>query len=82
MAQYEIHNLTEALPLSHPHFLREKSVLKYIPVSRYKFRQMIQKGEFPKPKKLGAMLAVWPSYQVLEYLEKHGCSTEVRQNGK
>jgi len=80
MAKYVIHNLTEALPLSHPHFLREKGVLKYIPVSRYKFSQMIKNGEFPAPKKIGPMIAVWPSYQVQDYLESHGCSTEVRKH--
>lgn len=74
MARVVISKVNGPLPLSQPHFLREKGVLQYIAVSRFKLAQMIKTGEFPAPRKLGQRLAVWPAAQVKEYLERNGCA--------
>jgi len=76
MAKVLVSKVNGPLPLTQPHFVREKGVLKYIPVSRFKLAQMVKNGEFPVPRKLGPRLAVWPSYQIKEYLERNGCTVE------
>lgn len=78
MAKVTVSTVVGPLPLTEPHFLRERGVLKYIPISRSKLAQLIKDGEFPAPRKLGQRLAVWSSTQVLDYLKVHGCTVEVQ----
>lgn len=62
-----------ALPLSEPHFLREKRVLQYIPVSRAELWNRVKAGTFPRPTKLSPRVAVWKSTDILRVLREYGC---------
>jgi len=55
--------------------MRIPQILKVMPVSKSKFWLMVQKGEFPKPIKIGRS-SFWTIEQVQTYLrEKMGQST-------
>ncbi len=55
--------------------MRIPQILKVMPVSKSKFWLMVQKGEFPKPIKIGRS-SFWTIEQVQAYLrEKMGQST-------
>lgn len=58
------------LPLDVLHYMRERAVLSYIPVSRPQLRLMVQRGDFPKPRKLGPKTVVWRSTDLLDYMNK------------
>lgn len=58
------------LPLSELHYMREMTVLAYIPVSRPQLRIMVQRGDFPKPRRLGPKTVVWRSTDLLDYMNK------------
>ena len=60
----------EILPLEVPHLLRERGVRRFIPVSRQGLRDMVARGEFPKPVRMGPKMTVWHSSPVLAVLEK------------
>lgn len=62
-----------ALPLSTPHFLRERQVLLYFPVSRAELWNRVRDGRFPKPLKLSPKVAVWKSHDILQFLQDTGC---------
>lgn len=40
-------------------FLRDKQVLKYLPISRSSWWQGVRDGRFPQPVKLGPRTTVW-----------------------
>jgi prophage regulatory protein len=48
--------------------MRIPQILKVIPVSKSKFWQMVQKGEFPKPIKIGRS-SFWPSDQIQNFIK-------------
>jgi len=55
--------------------IRIPQILKVMPVSKSKFWLMVQKGEFPKPIKIGRS-SFWTIEQVQAYLrERMGQST-------
>lgn len=55
--------------------MRIPQILKVMPVSKSKFWLMVQKGEFPKPIKIGRS-SFWTIEQVQAYLrERMGQST-------
>ena len=55
--------------------MRIPQILKVMPVSKSKFWLMVQKGEFPKPVKIGRS-SFWTIEQVQAYLrERTGQST-------
>ncbi|MBT8545223.1 AlpA family phage regulatory protein [Polynucleobacter paneuropaeus] len=55
--------------------MRIPQILKVMPVSKSKFWLMVQKGEFPKPIKIGRS-SFWTIEQVQAYLrERTGQST-------
>jgi prophage regulatory protein len=55
--------------------MRIPQILKVMPVSKSKFWLMVQKGEFPKPIKIGRS-SFWTIEQVQSYLrERMGQST-------
>ena len=55
--------------------MRIPQILKVMPVSKSKFWLMVQKGEFPKPIKIGRS-SFWTIEQVQAYLrERSGQST-------
>ncbi|WP_370623047.1 helix-turn-helix transcriptional regulator [Polynucleobacter sp. MWH-Post4-6-1] len=55
--------------------MRIPQILKVMPVSKSKFWLMVQKGEFPKPTKIGRS-SFWTIEQVQAYLrERTGQST-------
>ena len=55
--------------------MRMPQILKVMPVSKSKFWLMVQKGEFPKPIKIGRS-SFWTIEQVQAYLrERMGQST-------
>lgn len=55
--------------------MRIPQILKVMPVSKSKFWLMVQKGEFPKPIKIGRS-SFWTIEQVQTYLrERMGQST-------
>lgn len=60
------------LPLSVPHFLRERQVLQYYPVSRGELWNRVKNGSFPQPVKLSPKVAAWRSIDILQVLQQHG----------
>ena len=68
--------MEKQLPLSVPHLLREKTVRRYIPVSREGLRSMIARGDIPAPKKLGPKVVVFNSLDVLAVIERMGLQHE------
>jgi len=64
--------MEKQMPLSEPHFLREKMVRKYIPVSREGLRCMVLRGDVPAPMKLGPKVIVWRSRDILAVIERMG----------
>jgi len=61
--------------IPHITLMRIPQILKVMPVSKSKFWLMVQKGEFPKPVKIGRS-SFWTIDQVQAYLrERMGQST-------
>ncbi len=60
-----------SLPLEIPHLLRLRQVQKFFPVSKTQIYNLISKGVFPAPVKLGKT-SFWRSGDVLEYVRKIG----------
>ncbi len=64
-------NSSQGSPIT---LMRIPQILKVMPVSKSKFWLMVQKGEFPKPTKIGRS-SFWTIDQVQDYLrEKTGNS--------
>ena len=53
-------------------FLRLKSVLALIPVSRSSWYQGVADGRFPKPVKLGVRTSAWRVEDIRELINKVG----------
>ncbi len=51
-------------------FLRQKQVLKFIPISKSNLWLMVREGRFPRPTKLGPRTTVWKAEELREYIEK------------
>jgi len=49
-------------------FLRIPQVLELIPIGRSTLWAKIKKGEFPKPEKLSAKIAVWRESDIQAYI--------------
>ena len=49
-------------------FLRLPQVLELIPIGRSTLWAKIKKGEFPKPEKLSAKIAVWRESDIQAYI--------------
>lgn len=64
--------MAKRMPLSEPHFLRERQVREYIPVCREALRCMVERGDIPAPRKLGPKVIVWCSTDILAFIEKAG----------
>lgn len=56
--------------------IRIADVRKLVPVSERTLYRMIDRGEFPKPRKLGGLL-VWPLSKVREWIEAGGEEDEL-----
>lgn len=67
---------TTPLPLTTPHFLREKQVLQHFPVSRSELWNRVRDGRFPAPVKLSARVSAWRSGDVMRVLAEYGCTGE------
>jgi prophage regulatory protein len=52
-------------------FLRQKQVLKFIPISKSNLWLMVREGRFPRPTKLGPRTTVWKAEELREYIEGH-----------
>jgi prophage regulatory protein len=52
-------------------FLRQKQVLKFIPISKSNLWLMVREGRFPRPIKLGPRTTVWKAEELREYIEGH-----------
>lgn len=64
--------MEKQLPLAEPHFLREKMVRKYIPVSKEGLRNMVRRGDIPAPRRIGPKVVVWDSRDILAFIENAG----------
>lgn len=62
---------TPPLPLEIPHLLRLRQVQTFLPVSKTQIYNLISKGVFPAPVKMGKT-SFWRSGDVLEYVRKVG----------
>ncbi len=54
-------------------FLRLPEVMKMIGLGRSKIYQMVQSGEFPRPRKLGRRVSVWLLEEVQLWMEERMC---------
>lgn len=72
------------VPITIPHLMRQKEVLKYVGVSRQTLWKWQKNGCFPKAKRLGPKLGVWPSQVILKFLKSKGMrfDTEAEQQKK
>ena len=57
-------------------FLRLPQVLELIPIGRSTLWAKIKKGEFPKPEKLSAKIAVWRESDIQAYINCDHNSSE------
>jgi len=53
-------------------FIRLPTVLAVFPVSKTTLWEMIKKGTFPKPVKLGPRISAWPVEAIRAFLEAVG----------
>jgi len=53
-------------------FIRETTVLIFVPISRATLWRKVKTGEFPKPVKLGTKITAWRVEAVREYLDSVG----------
>jgi prophage regulatory protein len=53
-------------------FIRETTVLIFVPISRATLWRKVKSGEFPKPVKLGPKITAWKVEAVREYLDSIG----------
>ncbi|KAF0233781.1 MAG: hypothetical protein FD177_1193 [Desulfovibrionaceae bacterium] len=51
------------------HFLRAKEVWPRLGISKSTFYDLISKGKFPKPRKLGTRTSVWQNSQVEKFMD-------------
>jgi prophage regulatory protein len=49
-------------------FVREKTILKYLPVNRATLWRWVAAGTFPQPQKIGENVTVWNARAVREHL--------------
>ena len=57
-------------------FLRISQVLELIPIGRSTLWAKIKRGEFPKPEKLSAKIAVWRESDIQAYINGNHNSSE------
>ncbi|WP_423774808.1 helix-turn-helix transcriptional regulator [Bilophila wadsworthia] len=62
---------TNPFPLEIPHLLRIHQVQRFFPVSKATLYNLIAKGAFPAPLKVGRA-SFWRSSDVLEYVRSIG----------
>ena len=59
--------------------IRIPQILKIMPISESKFWHMVQKGEFPKPIKIGRS-SFWTVEQVQEFIKNKAKKAESRKS--
>jgi predicted DNA-binding transcriptional regulator AlpA len=63
--------VTEIPTIPETGFLRQKQVLKFIPISKSNLWLMVREGRFPRPIKLGPRTTVWKAEELQEFIKKH-----------
>jgi len=53
-------------------FIRETTVLIFVPISRATLWRKVKTGEFPKPVKLGVKITAWRVEEIRAYLDTVG----------
>jgi len=59
-------------------FIRLKTVLTFIPVSKSTFWDGVKDGRFPKPVKLSPGVTAWRAEDIRDYIEKASQKQETR----
>jgi prophage regulatory protein len=57
-------------------FIRQPEVLKRTALSRSTLYELIDKGQFPKPLKLGERINCWPEHEVFAWMESRIAARE------
>ncbi len=55
---------------SHPRYIREKDLLRVIPISKSTLWRKVSSGGFPKPIKLSAKITVWKTEDVEDWFSE------------
>lgn len=62
--------MATAKPKPEVRLLREPEVAKFIGVSTSTVRRLVNRGEFPKPVKIGGKLIAWRSAEVQRWIDR------------
>ena len=63
-------------------FLREKQVLKLIPIAPSTWWQGVKDGRYPKPVKLSPKVTVWRTDDIRALIDGLGAGQEAKKGGK